>query len=123
MARRAGPEPAVRAPRAGASLDVAPLLDPHELAAFGAGRARRAQRLLGAHLVERDGVAGARFAVWAPNAAGVAVVGDFNRWDAEATPLAPQGTSGVWAGFVAGVGDGALYKYAVVPRGGGAATL
>ena len=123
MARRAGPEPAVRAPRAGASAGAAPLLDPHELAAFGAGRARRAQRLLGAHLVERDGVAGARFAVWAPNAAGVAVVGDFNRWDAEATPLAPQGTSGVWAGFVAGVGDGALYKYAVVPRGGGAATL
>jgi 1,4-alpha-glucan branching enzyme len=54
-----------------------------------------------------------RFAVWAPNAGRVSVVGDFNHWAADATPLHPRGTSGVWEGFVEGVGVGGRYKYHV----------
>src|ERR1700722_14562445 len=58
-----------------------PELPLEELAAFNRGEHRRMQRLLGAHVRERSGVAGTRFAVWAPNAERVSVLGDFNRWD------------------------------------------
>jgi 1,4-alpha-glucan branching enzyme len=73
----------------------------------------RAYDKLGAHLVVRNGVAGTQFAVWAPNARDVAVVGDFNSWRAGEDPLYPVGSTGIWAGFVPGVGAGAIYKYAV----------
>ena len=69
---------------------------------------------LGAHLVNEDGQAGTRFAVWAPGARRVALIGDFNHWDGATHPLnvRPDG-SGIWEGFVAGVGKGALYKYRI----------
>jgi 1,4-alpha-glucan branching enzyme len=88
-----------------------------DLHLFGEGRHWRLWEKLGAHLAEHDGKSGTRFAVWAPNAEGVAVVGDFNQWDASRHPLAPVDSSGVWQGFVPGVAAGALYKFAIRPRG------
>src|ERR687883_67252 len=61
----------------------------------------RAYEKLGAHLTERDGVAGTQFAVWAPNARWVSAIGDFNHWDGAAHPLRPVGSTGIWQGFVA----------------------
>ncbi|MCC6669635.1 MAG: 1,4-alpha-glucan branching protein GlgB [Planctomycetes bacterium] len=74
---------------------------------------------LGAHPGVRDGVAGTFFAVWAPNAEAVSVLGDFNGWSPGRDPLHPTGSSGIWSGFVPTVGRGALYKYHLVPHGGG----
>ena len=71
---------------------------------------------LGAHLVTEDGVAGVRFAVWAPNAEYVSVVGDFNGWNAAAHPLAALEQSGIWQGFIPDVGQGACYKYHIRSR-------
>jgi len=66
---------------------------------------------LGAHAMELDGAPGVRFAVWAPNASRVAVVGDFNAWDGGAHPLRLHPGAGVWERFVPGVGPGDLYKF------------
>ncbi len=75
---------------------------------------------LGAHPFAVDGREGALFAVWAPNAARVAVIGDFNGWDGSRHPLAARWDgSGIWEGFIPGVRPGALYKYAVTPKHGG----
>src|SRR5262249_50450948 len=71
----------------------------------------RAYEKLGAHLAEENGVAGTRFAVWAPNARRVSVVGDFNGWKPGVHGLHAVNSSGIWEGFVPGVGQGALYKY------------
>lgn len=71
---------------------------------------------LGAHLSERDGVAGAHFAVWAPNAEYVSVIGDFNHWDKGSHPLRSKGSSGIWEGFVPGIPHGATYKYHIASR-------
>jgi 1,4-alpha-glucan branching enzyme len=79
---------------------------------FAEGSHHRLWEKLGSHPDERDGVAGTRFAVWAPNAESVSVIGDFNRWEREANPLARRdATSGIWEGFVPNVGKGAHYKY------------
>jgi 1,4-alpha-glucan branching enzyme len=76
----------------------------------------RAYEKLGAHLAERDGTAGTRFAVWAPNARQVSVLGDFNGWEPGVHRLRPVGSSGLWECFVPGVGPGTTYKYAIVSR-------
>src|SRR6185437_10842240 len=69
-----------------------------------------------AHLAERDGVAGTHFAVWAPDARTVSVVGDFNGWRPGANPLHSVKTSGIWEAFIPGIGQGAVYKYAITSR-------
>ncbi len=81
----------------------APALSGHDLYLFNEGRLRQAWRMLGSHAQERDGVAGVRFAVWAPNAERVSVVGDFNRWDGRVHPMAAHGSSGVWELFIPGL--------------------
>ena len=63
---------------------------------------RRVHDRLGAHVTSRDGVAGVRFAVWAPNASAAAVIGSFNGWDAVAARMYVDHASGVWEAFVAG---------------------
>ncbi|MBF0594083.1 MAG: 1,4-alpha-glucan branching protein GlgB, partial [Candidatus Omnitrophica bacterium] len=74
---------------------------------------------LGAHVVERDGIKGVWFAVWAPNASVVSVIGDFNGWNRQATPLTCRGDhSGVWEGFVANIGHGQHYKFYIRTRQG-----
>ena len=83
---------------------------------LGEGRHYRLYRKLGAHLGREEGEEGARFAVWAPEARSIHVMGDFNGWSKEASPLDPVGTSGVWTGFVPGAHQGNAYKYHVVSR-------
>ncbi|MCU1495816.1 MAG: glgB [Acidimicrobiaceae bacterium] len=79
---------------------------------FNEGRHYRLYECLGGHLLDGER-AGAQFAVWAPNATAVSVLHDANRWTAGVDRLFPQASSGIWAGIVAGVGEGSLYKYAI----------
>ncbi len=71
-------------------------------------------RRLGAHLVRLDGVAGVNFAVWAPSARRVSVVGDFNDWDGRRHPMRVHPSCGVWEIFIPGLGEGTLYKFEVL---------
>jgi len=87
-----------------------------DLHLFGEGRHYRLYEKLGAHPSRVAGTDGVSFAVWAPNARAVSVVGSFNEWSAGRHPLAPVAHSGVWAGFVADVARGAQYKYHVESR-------
>ena len=90
-------------------------LDTHLLAE---GSHQRLYERLGSRPVVFDGVAGVVFAVWAPNARRVSVVGDFNAWDGRRHPMRRRVEAGVWELFLPGVGEGALYKYEIVgPRG------
>jgi 1,4-alpha-glucan branching enzyme len=90
-----------------------------DLHLLGEGTHTRAYNKLGAHVIARDGTIGTAFAVWAPGARAVSVIGDFNGWNPAADPMAPRGESGVWERFVAGVGPGSLYKYAITARSTG----
>ena len=91
-------------------------LSSYDLHLLGEGKHYRSFDKLGAHLHAVDGVAGVRFAVWAPNAERVDVIGDFNRWQPGAAPMRAHPGSGVWEVFVPGVRVDALYKYRVVSR-------
>src|SRR4051812_44477033 len=77
------------------------------------GRHEELYARLGAHVREIDGAAGTAFAVWAPNARGVAVVGEFNSWDGRLNPMRTLGSSGIWELFVPGVEEGAKYKFEI----------
>ena len=90
------------------------LLTEDDIFLFNEGSHFRLYEKLGAHLIEHEGRQGAVFAVWAPNAAQVNVMGDFNGWDKHRHPLRPRGSSGIWEGFIAGVGKGMPYKYFIV---------
>lgn len=90
-----------------------PSIGTYDLWLLGEGRHARPFEVLGATPCEHDGVAGTRFAVWAPNAAHVSVVGDFNLWDARRFPMRKLSASGYWEIFLPGVGVGALYKFAI----------
>ena len=92
-----------------------------EEAIAAAKRACRLHEIFGAHLVGHAGLAGVAFAVWAPGAASVSVVGDFNGWSALHHPMRPLATSGAWELFVPGLGAGTVYKYRIAPRDGGPA--
>jgi 1,4-alpha-glucan branching enzyme len=88
-----------------------PLLTDYDLYLFGQGKHLDIYEKLGAHPVEIDGVKGVNFAVWAPNAYRVSVIGDFNNWDARVHGMRLRGESGVWELFIPGVGEGAVYRY------------
>ena len=90
-----------------------PTLGEGDLYLFGKGDERRIYDKLGAQLRTIDGVAGASFGVWAPNAQRISVVGDFNRWDGRCHPMRSLGSSGVWEIFIPGIGEGEHYKYEV----------
>ncbi len=91
------------------------LLTDHDIYLYKEGNHFRLYDKLGTHLVEQDGVRGVQFAVWAPNAARVSVVGDFNQWNPQTHPLAARwDNSGIWEGFIPHLGKGALYKYHIV---------
>ncbi|MFN0303400.1 MAG: 1,4-alpha-glucan branching protein GlgB [Burkholderiales bacterium] len=94
-----------------------------DLHLFAEGRLHQAYDLLGAHSIEREGIAGIRFRVWAPNAERVSVVGDFNEWDGRVHPLATLEASGVWELFVPGIVQGTRYKFELRHRGTGAVFL
>ena len=92
------------------------LLTEDDLYLFNEGSHLRLYEKLGAHPLHIEGVSGTYFAVWAPNAERVFVMGDFNGWEKTSHPLQPRGQSGIWEGFIPGVGHGARYKYHIVSR-------
>ncbi|MBN8499524.1 1,4-alpha-glucan branching protein GlgB, partial [Accumulibacter sp.] len=89
-----------------------------DLQLFGEGRHYRTYELLGAHVVRLGDVQGVRFAVWAPNARDVSVIGDFNQWDGRRHPMRARARSGIWELFIPGQGQGALYKYEIRTKTG-----
>ena len=95
------------------------LLTEHDVYLFREGNHFRAYQKLGAHAALHNERGGTSFRVWAPNARAVSVIGEFNGWDEAAHPLAARADhSGIWEGFVAGVGRGALYKYRILSQAG-----
>ncbi|MFJ9556930.1 1,4-alpha-glucan branching protein GlgB [Nocardiopsis sp. NPDC101807] len=100
----------------------APTLGELDLHLIGEGRHEELWNALGAHTRVEDTplgeVPGTGFAVWAPDARGVRVIGDFNHWDGVGSPMRSLGSSGVWELFLPGVGDGALYKFQVLGSDG-----
>ncbi|HZW59271.1 MAG TPA: 1,4-alpha-glucan branching protein GlgB, partial [Woeseiaceae bacterium] len=85
---------------------------------LGEGSHQNLSRTLGSHCMHCGGVAGTRFAVWAPNAMRVSVVADFNGWDGRVHPMRFHAGNGLWEIFIPGVGHGALYKYELLDRDG-----
>ena len=100
-----------------------PQLSDYDLYLFGEGRHWHAYRFLGAHVHEVDGVRGVLFAVWAPNAERVSVVGDFNAWDGRRHPMRARGASGIWELFIPDLAPDALYKYELRSRHDGSLHL
>ncbi|HAV62916.1 MAG TPA: 1,4-alpha-glucan branching enzyme [Verrucomicrobiales bacterium] len=95
-----------------------PTLGEQDMYLFGQGTEQRIHEKLGAHLRELDGVPGTSFAVWAPNASRISVVGTFNDWDGRRHMMRRLGASGVWEIFVPGVGKGAHYKFEILDAHG-----
>ena len=89
------------------------LLTDYDLYLLNEGRHWQCYNRLGAHLRTIDGVEGVNFAVWAPNATGVSIVGDFNNWDGRRHPMRKHIPSGFWELFVPGLSEGTLYKYQI----------
>jgi 1,4-alpha-glucan branching enzyme len=96
----------------------APMLTDYDLHLLGEGTHWRSYERLGAHLRNIDGIAGVNFAVWAPNAESVSVIGDFNMWDRRSHGMRKHIPSGVWELFIPETKAGTRYKYSVKFRGG-----
>ena len=96
-----------------------PLTSDHDLHLFGEGRLLRAYDMLGAHPDQSQGISGIRFAVWAPNAERVSVIGDFNHWDGRIHPMRALGSSGVWEIFIPELASSSLYKFEIRNRHSG----
>jgi 1,4-alpha-glucan branching enzyme len=95
-----------------------PTLGELDIHLIGEGRHERLYELLGSHITEHDGVAGTAFAVWAPAARAVSVVGDFNSWDGRLHPMRSLGSSGIWELFLPDCEEGACYKYEILTQSG-----
>jgi 1,4-alpha-glucan branching enzyme len=100
-----------------------PFLSDFDLHLFAEGRLYRAYDRLGAHARAVDGVLGVHFAVWAPNALRVSIVGDFNGWDGRRHAMRSRGATGLWELFIPGLPDGTIYKYEIRPKDADAAFL
>ncbi len=110
-------------PKAAPKSDANPKTEVSGLADFdiyllNEGTHYRAYEKLGAHVGARDGKPGVQFAVWAPNARQVSVIGGFNGWNPETNPMVRRGDSGFWESFVSGVEVGSAYKYSVTSGDG-----
>ncbi len=81
---------------------------------LGEGTHHALWKVLGAHVIEHEGVRGTHFAVWAPNARRVSVIGDFNAWDGRRHVMRRRGATGVWEVFLPLIGDGTPYKYEIL---------
>lgn len=90
-----------------------PLWDDTNLYLFGEGNYRHVYEKMGAHVREVNGVTGVNFALWAPNARRVSVVGNFNNWDERMHPMHLHETGGIWEIFIPGIGPGDVYKYSL----------
>ena len=95
-----------------------PLLNERELELFRNGHAAGLERIMGAHPLQVDTVAGVRFAVWAPHARRVSVIGDFNIWDGGRHPMRLRHEAGIWEIFIPGIGAGERYKYEILDQEG-----
>lgn len=98
--------------------DMSPITE-DDVFLFNEGSHFRLYEKLGSHIMSSEGREGVHFAVWAPDAEKVSVTGDFNGWDRAVHPLRPRGESGIWEGFIPGLGQGALYKYRIRSRHNG----
>ncbi len=98
------------------AYSLQPSITADELYLLGEGRLKQAYHTLGAQLMELQGVTGVRFAVWAPNAERVSVVGNFNHWDGRVNPMRIHGSSGVWEIFIPHLGENELYKFEIRNR-------
>jgi len=96
-----------------------PHLSVDDLYLFGEGRLRQGYRMLGSHTIEISGIKGIRFAVWAPNAERISVIGEFNNWDGRVHPMRSHGSSGVWELFIPEIRQDALYRYEIRNRDSG----
>ncbi|GLS87598.1 1,4-alpha-glucan branching enzyme GlgB [Cypionkella aquatica] len=85
---------------------------------LGEGSHKRLWQVLGAHVISHEGVSGTHFAVWAPNAERVSVVGNFNQWDGRRHPMRRRGGTGVWETFLPAIAEGEAYKYEIRGPGG-----
>ena len=92
------------------------LLSDHDIYLFNEGSHFRLYEKLGAHTARINNVEGTYFAVWAPDAERVAVLGNFNNWNDSSHLLSTRASSGIWEGFFPGIGKGELYKYHVRSR-------
>jgi 1,4-alpha-glucan branching enzyme len=92
------------------------LLTDLDLFLFNEGSHSRIYDKMGAHPMTVNGIRGTFFAVWAPNASQVSVIGDFNGWNKAANWLSSRGKSGIWEGFIPGIGQGCIYKYHIISR-------
>ncbi|MGC9995543.1 MAG: 1,4-alpha-glucan branching protein GlgB [Terriglobia bacterium] len=90
-----------------------PTLSEFDLYLLGEGTHHKSYEKLGAHLTEVEGVPGVAFAVWAPNAQRVSVVGNFNNWNGRRHPMRVRGGSGIWELFIPGLVEGEVYKYEI----------
>jgi 1,4-alpha-glucan branching enzyme len=90
------------------------VLTEFDLYLMGEGRHFDTYEKLGAHLITLEGVRGVQFAVWAPSARRVSVVGDFNRWDGRVHPMRARGSSGIWEIFIPELAEGAIYKFEII---------
>lgn len=95
-----------------------PVLGDIDLHLFGEGTHYRNFEKFGAHVIDHQGVGGVHFAVWAPNARRVSVVGDFNDWDGRCHPMRLHPGVGLWEIFIPGLGEGTLYKFEIKSRDG-----
>jgi 1,4-alpha-glucan branching enzyme len=96
-----------------------PVLSDLDLHLLGEGTHYQNWEKLGAHVAEVAGVRGVAFALWAPNAQRVSVVGDFNNWDGRRHPMRSRGGSGIWEHFIPGIAAGDIYKYEIKSRNSG----
>ena len=101
------------------AVEAFSLLTDYDIALFRSGKHFRLYEKLGSHVLDNQGVTGTLFAVWAPNAKYVSVIGEFNGWSRAEHPLNPRWDgSGIWEGWIPNVGNGAVYKYFIASNTG-----
>lgn len=105
-------------PRGKKTFDQVTMSQDFDQYLFGEGTHYEIYQRMGSHLTEKDGKEGVCFSVWAPNAAGVSVVGEFNEWEEGANPMNSLGISGIYEVFVPGAIEGNLYKYCITTKDG-----
>ncbi len=102
----------------GDAYRFSPMLSDFDLHLIGEGNHYEKYHLMGAHVRQHEGVAGVGFAVWAPSADRVSVIGNFNHWDGREHPMRVRGSSGIWELFVPGLCEGEVYKFEIRAKNG-----